>query len=116
MSSCFESSTHLSARDRVALAFRIAGAVTGLAIVVLAFATSSWNRGWVVVLFTVVAVGGAVSYHLLTSVVRCPSCRRRVFNFRIGQPEAKRKTFSCRRCGATAWLAEGFYWQHDING
>jgi len=98
------------------MAFRIAGAVTGLAIAALAFATASWDRGWVRVLFAVVAVGGAVAYHLLTSVVRCPSCRNGVVNFRIGTVEADRKTFACRRCGHTAWLAEGFYWQRDFSG
>ncbi len=108
--------THLSKRDRVALAFRIAGAVVGLGIIVFAFATSSWNRAWVLVLIAVVVIGGAVSYHLLTSMVRCPSCKNGVFNFRIGQIEEKRKMFLCRRCGATAWLAEGFYWQREING
>ena len=102
-----EESTHLSNRDRAALAFRITGAVAGLAIGVLAFAKSSWDSGWVVVLFAFVAVGGAVSYHVLTSAVRCPSCGNGLFNFRIGSEDAKRKIFSCRRCGATAWLAEG---------
>lgn len=109
-------STHLSSRDRLALAFRIAGALAGFTILALAFATSSWDNGWILGLFAVVVIGGAVSYHLLTSVVRCPSCRSKVFNFGIGPEEAKRKTFSCRRCGATSWLAEGFYWQRDING
>ena len=109
-------STHLLRRDRLALTFRIAGALAGLATIALAFATSSWNSPWVLTLIVIVVIGGAVSYHLLTSVVRCPSCRSRVFNFRIGQAEAKRKSFSCRRCGATAWLAEGFYWQSEING
>ena len=109
-------SAHLSNRDRLALAFRVVGAVSGLALIVVAFATSSWNSTWVLVLIAVVVIGGAVSYHLLTSMVRCPSCRSGVFNFRIGSAEAQRKTFSCRRCGATAWLAEGFYWQRDING
>lgn len=84
--------------------------------VVLAFATSSWNSGWFLGLFAVVVIGGGVSYHLLTSVVRCPSCRNAVFNVRIWAVGAKRKAFSCRHCGATAWLAEGFYWQEDING
>lgn len=108
--------THLSKRDRVALAFRIVGALAGLAIILFAFATSSWNSAWVLVLIAVVVIGGAVSYHLLTSMVQCPTCRNSMFNFRIGQVEAKQKIFSCRSCGATAWLAEGFYWQREING
>jgi len=37
-------------------------------------------------------------------------------SFRIVPVEEKRRKFSCRRCGATAWLSEGFYWQTDING
>ncbi len=109
-------SMHLSRRDKFALAFRIAGAVAGFAIVAVAFATSSWNSGWVLILFPLVVIGGGVSYYLLTSVVRCPACQNRIMNFRIGLIEAKRKEFSCRRCGATAWLSEGFYWQDDING
>lgn len=108
--------THLSSRDRFALAFRIAGSVTGLTTAALAFATSSWNSGWVVALFAFVTIGGGVSYHLLTSVIRCPSCRNGVFNFRIAADDAKRKTFTCRHCGATAWLSEGFYWQGDFSG
>ncbi len=100
----------------MALAFRIVGAIAGLAIIACAFATSSWHSRWVLVLVGVVVIGGAVSYHLLTSIVRCPSCRNGVFNFRIGQIDEKQKIFSCRRCSATAWLAEGFYWQRDING
>jgi hypothetical protein len=100
----------------VALAFRIAGAAAGLVIIILAFATSSWNTPWLIALFVAIVIGGAAAYHLLTSVVRCPSCRSGVVNFRIGQAEAKRKIFSCRHCGATAWLTEGFYWQREING
>lgn len=107
---------HLSKRDRIALAFRIVGALAGLAIILFAFATSSWNSGPILVLIAVVIIGGAVSYHLLTSMVRCPTCRNGMFNVRIGQVEAKRKIFSCRHCGAKAWLAEGFYWQREING
>jgi hypothetical protein len=108
--------THLVFRDRVALVFRIVGAVAGFAIMTTAFATSSWSSAWVIALFTAVVVGGAVSYHLLTSIVRCPGCSNGVVNLRIGPIEERRKQFSCRRCGTMAWLAEGFYWQHDING
>lgn len=100
----------------MAIAFRIIGAVVGLAIIAYAFATSSWNNGWILLLLAVVVIGGAVFYHLLTSMVRCPSCGSGVFNFRIGELEAKQKNFLCRRCGAEAWLTEGFYWQRDING
>jgi hypothetical protein len=107
---------HLLNRDRFALAFRITGALAGFAFMGLAFATSSWSKGWVVALFIVVVVGGGLAYHLLTSIVRCPSCRSAVFNLGIGPVDAKRKFFCCRRCGTTAWLAEGFYWQSDVNG
>ena len=103
-------------RDRLALAFRITGVVAGFAIIGVASAASSWSKEWVVALSIVVVIGGAIAYHLLTSIVRCPSCRSGVFNFRIGPVDAKRKFFHCRRCGTTAWLAEGFYWQSDING
>lgn len=109
-------STHLSRRDKFALAFRIAGAIAGFAIVAVALATSSWNSRWVLILFPLVVIGGGVSYCLLTSIVRCPACQNRMVNFRIGPDEAKRREFSCRSCGATAWLLEGFYWQNDMNG
>lgn len=109
-------STHLTKRDRVALAFRIIGALVGFAVITWAFATSSWNKEWVLLLVVVLVIGGAVFYHLMTSMVRCPSCRNGVFNFRIGAVEARQKNFLCPRCGAKAWLAEGFYWQRDIDG
>jgi hypothetical protein len=109
-------STHLSSRDRLALAFRIAGAVAGFSIIAVAFATSSWNRSWMVMLFAIVVIGGGVGYYLLTSIVRCPACGDGMSNLRIGPVGATRREFSCRRCGATAWLSEGFYWQRDING
>ncbi len=109
-------STHLSSRDRWALAFRIAGAVAGFSIIAVAFATSSWNTSWVLLLFAIVVIGGAVAYYILTSIVRCPACGDGMTNLRIGPVDAKRREFSCRRCGATAWLSEGFYWQRDING
>lgn len=108
--------THLRFRDRLALAYRIVGALAGFAIIVAAFATSGWNSGWVIAAVIAVVVGGAVSYHLLTSIVRCPGCGGRIVNLRIGSDDAKRKHFSCRRCGAAAWLIEGFYWQSDSNG
>jgi hypothetical protein len=100
---------HLRSRDRFALAFRVAGAIGGLLIIVAAFATSSWGNGWVVALFVLVTVGGAIAYHVLTSVVRCAACACRVFNWRISSEDAKRKLFSCGRCGTSAWLVEGFY-------
>lgn len=100
----------------MALTFRIVGALAGFAVIGFAFATSSWSNVWVLALVVLVTLGGAVAYHLLTSIVRCPACGGGIFNFRIGSAESKRKNFLCRRCGATAWLAEGFYWQNDING
>ena len=105
--------THLAGRDRFALAFRIVGAIVGFVVLVVAFASSGSATVW---LFALVTVGGALSYHLLTSVVRCPACASRVFNLRIASEDAQRKLFSCGRCGATAWLREGFYWQREISG
>lgn len=107
---------HLSRRDKQALAFRIAGAVAGFGLIAFAFAKSSWDKPWILMLFAVVVVGGAVSYHLMTSIVSCPSCGESIVNIRIGQVEDKRKVFTCRRCGTTAWLTEEFYWQEEING
>jgi hypothetical protein len=111
-----EETTHLLFRDRLAVVFRIVGAIAGFTVAATAFATSSWSSEWVVALFVAIVLGGAVSYHLLTSIVRCPVCMRTVVNFGIGSVDAKRKEFRCRSCGATAWLAEGFYWQREING
>jgi len=106
----------LAKRDHVAIAFRVVGAGAGLAAIAVAFATSSWNNVRMLVFLAVVIIGGAVIYHLLTSMARCPSCANWLFNFRIGKVEARQKNFSCRRCGAQAWLAEGFFWQADIDG
>jgi DNA-directed RNA polymerase subunit RPC12/RpoP len=111
-----EEATHLSTQDRLALALRITSAVIGFSVIAGAAATSSWNNRWVLALLAIIVLGGAVVYYLLTSVVRCPSCRHRVLNLGIGPVDAKRKLFSCRRCGAKAWLREGFYWQGEING
>lgn len=60
--------------------------------------------------------GGAVTYHLVTLILRCPSCRGRMVNLGFEPVDAKRKPFSCRRCGAKAWLAGGSYWQREIGG
>lgn len=107
--------THLVDRDRLALAFRIVGAIVGFVVLVVVFATASSSSA-IVWLFALVTVGGALSYHLLTSVVRCPACANRIFNLRIASEDAQRKLFLCGRCGATAWLREGFYWQREISG
>jgi len=106
---------HLVRRDRIAVVFRVAGALLGFGVIAFAFATSSWNNPWVVVLFCVVVVGGALAYYLLTSIVRCPSCSARVSNFRIGALGAERKEFACGHCGAKSWLKEGFYWQREFS-
>ncbi len=106
--------THLTRRDRVALVFRVVGAILGFILVIWAFATSRWSSRWVVGAFVFITVGGAIAYHLLTSIVRCPSCAGMVSNFRIVSADDKRKSFSCRRCGTHSWLAEGFYWLDDI--
>ena len=102
---------HLTRRDRGVLAYRLVGAGCGLTLVVVAFATSSWENGWMIALFGLVTVGGAISYHLLTSVVHCPTCTARVTNFRISADDANRKLFLCRACGTSVYLTEGFYWR-----
>lgn len=111
-----DESIHLTKRDRRALVYRIAGAVCGLALLVVGFVTSSWDNGWMIALFVLVTVGGALSYHLLTSVVRCPTCSSRVVNFRISAHDVKRKFFLCSHCGTSAYLTEGFYWQEETAG
>jgi DNA-directed RNA polymerase subunit RPC12/RpoP len=63
--------------------------------------------------FGIVMVGGPLSYHLLTSIVSCPTCTSRVINLGISADDANRKVFSCSKCGTSAYLTEGFYWQRD---
>ena len=108
--------THLAVRDRIAFWFRVAGALGGLALIAWAFASSNWGSTWVMTLFVVITIGGAVSYHVLTSLVRCPTCASRVVNLRISSAEANQKHFLCGKCGASAYLQEGFYWQRDWSG
>jgi hypothetical protein len=92
----------LKQRDRFALAYRVGGMILGLALLAWSIATSS-SGPWTIALFVLVTVGGAISYHVLTSVIRCPGCNAR-------------KVFHCSRCGATAYLTEGFFWQTDFSG
>jgi len=106
---------HLARRDRIALGFRLAGALLGFGVIIYGFATSSWNSPMVLGLFGFVAIGGALSYYLLTSIVRCPTCAEKVTNFRIGPVDARRKLFSCAHCGTNSWLREGFYWQSEFS-
>jgi hypothetical protein len=106
----------LEARDRLALAHRLIGATLGLALIAWSLGTSSWNSPLAIGGLTLIAVTGPISYHLLTSLVRCPTCGSRVVNFRISAVGARRKLFPCDRCGTVAYLREGFYWQRDVAG
>ncbi len=106
----------MTRRDQVAFAVRLIGTVVGLSLVAWAFATSSWRRGMTLALLFAVVVGGAVVYHLLTSLARCPACRARTVNLTIGRASEKGKLFRCRRCGAVAYLREGFSWQRETTG
>jgi hypothetical protein len=107
--------THLVHRDRLALAFRIVGTAVGFVALVMAFTATSLTS--VAIGFLVLTIcGGAVSYHLLTSMVRCPACANRVSNLGIASADAQRKIFLCPHCGTTAWLREGFYWQREVSG
>jgi hypothetical protein len=105
----------LERRDRFALAYRVAATILGFGLLAWAAATSSWGS-WTIALFVLVVVGGAVSYHVLTSVTRCPSCQARMINLAIASPETRRKLFHCSRCGTIAYLTEGFFWQSDFSG
>jgi ABC-type Fe3+-siderophore transport system permease subunit len=87
------------------------GVLAGLLLIAVSSTTGSWGNGWSIGLGGLVTVGGALSYHLLTSVARCPGCSSHVMNFRIPADEVDRKTFVCGRCGTSAYLTEGFYWQ-----
>jgi hypothetical protein len=111
-----DEAVHLRSRDRLAFRFRVVGGIVGLGVVAAVFATSSWEHPWVVAAYALVTVGGAAAYHLLTSLVRCPTCAGSVANWRIASDDATRKRFSCGRCGTVAWLAEGFYWQREMSG
>ncbi len=107
---------HLVRRDRIALGLRLAGALLGFIVLVFGFTTSSWSSLQFVGIFSIVLVGGALPYYLLTSIVQCPSCSSSVANFRIGSDDTKRKVFTCARCGTRSWLSEGFYWQSEFSG
>jgi hypothetical protein len=107
---------HLKLQDRLAFAFRVAGTLAGMTLIIAIFATSGWNNGIMIWLFCLIVVGGALAYHLLTSLARCPGCRNATSNFRIGADQEKRKVFTCTRCGTSAYLVEGFYWQSDFSG
>jgi len=107
---------HLKARDRIAFWFRVAGAIGGLAFIAWAFASSSWGSTWVIAMIGLIIVGGAVKYHLLTSIVRCPTCASRVVNLRISSPDVSKKLFLCGKCGSSAYLTEGLYWQREWSG
>ena len=106
----------LERRDRVALTHRLTGVAFGFSLAAWSFATSSWSSGWTIAGFALVAIGGPLSYHVLTSVVTCPRCAFRVTNFRIPAVDARRKLFPCERCGAVSYLNEGFYWERDVAG
>lgn len=106
----------LSRRDRIAFIYRVTGAGSGFALMAWAFATSSWSSPWTLAPLALIVIGGGAWYHVLTSVVSCPTCTSRITNFRISEPEGKRKLFLCRHCGAVAYLTEGFYWQEDFAG
>jgi hypothetical protein len=105
----------LKQRDHVALAYRVVGALLGFALLSWATATSSWGT-WTIALFVLVTVGGAISYHILTAVTRCPGCNTRMINLAITSPETRRKLFRCSHCRTSAFLTEGFFWQSDFSG
>lgn len=107
---------HLRVRDRIAFWFRVTGAFCGLAFIAWVFASSNWGKAWVITLFAVITIGGAAAYHVLTSFVRCPTCASDVVNLRISSAEANKKHFLCGKCGTSAYLQEGFYWQRDWSG
>ena len=105
----------LERQDRLVFAYRIAGAISGLFLVFWSLASSSWKRPEVQVSLFLVIVGGALLYHLLTSLVRCARCRAFTTNFAIGR-KGPRKLFHCVRCGSVVYLTEGFFWQSDSSG
>ena len=105
----------LEHQDRLAFAYRIAGAISGLSLVFWSLASSSWERPAVLVLLLLVIVGGALLYHLLTSIARCPRCRALTTNFAIGRKDP-RKLFHCAQCESVVYLTEGFFWQSDSSG
>lgn len=107
---------HLQQRDRIAVVYRICGALAGLVLMAVAFAMEGWDTPGLIPLFVLVTGGGAISYHVLTSVVACPRCGARMVNFRVPSPDSTRKLFVCRHCAASAYLKEGYYWQSDFSG
>jgi hypothetical protein len=81
----------LKQRDRFALAYRVGGMILGLALLAWSIATSS-SGPWTIALFVLVTVGGAISYHVLTSVIRCPGCNARMINISITSHEPRDTT------------------------
>ncbi len=105
----------LERRDRLAFRYRVGSVILGLPFLAWSVISSSLGA-WTIALFVLFTVGGAISYHLLTSVVRCPSCRARTVNLAIQGSESRRKMFRCTRCGTVAYLTEGFFWQSETSG
>ena len=58
----------------------------------------------------VATVGGALLYHLLTSVRQCVHCGARVGAFAIRRPGPLGKRFTCVSCGLHTESREGFVW------
>jgi predicted Zn finger-like uncharacterized protein len=105
----------LERRDRFAVVYRVCVTILGAALLAWSILTSV-GTGWTIAIFMVVVVGGAIAYHVLTSVTSCPSCDTRMINLAITNSETrpKQKTFRCSRCGTTSYLTEGFFWQADF--
>jgi hypothetical protein len=105
----------LTRSDRLALAYRLGCTILGAALVAGSYAWYSWENP-TIALFVGVTVGGAIAYHVLTSVARCPRCNARMINLAVTSPETRRKLFRCSHCGTVAYLTAGFFWQDDVSG
>jgi hypothetical protein len=106
---------HLKAHDRLAFWHRVMCAAGGIAMAIAASIWGLWHHSWVVAILVALCIGGPVSYWLLTSVVRCPACRRmmsRLSFAEAGNPPGR--TFRCNHCGQECWMREGIYWQENF--
>jgi hypothetical protein len=96
--------------DRIAAIQRIAAVVLLLPYIFWLLLSGRWVSPlhWLVI--GGVTVGGAVLYHVLTSVRHCVHCGASITAFAIRKPGPLGKRFSCASCGQHTDSREGFVW------
>src|SRR5688500_16076381 len=96
--------------DRIAAIQRIAGVLLLLPCIFWLVLSGRWASSlhWFVI--GGATVGGAVLYHVLTSVRHCVHSGASVVSFAIRRPGPLGKRFSCTTCGQHTDSREGFVW------